>query len=240
MKRLLKMFLATCMCLSTFTFNAFTSVSAVEKLVNIAPSGTATTQSTTVAGTVDALIDEKADTTWQTSTWPSQAVVQLDGGHMVKKVVVKLGANSANENVKITVTYAQNSVTSDLIAFGSTTAAPNSDAVIALDIPVSATHIYVSVSDENGAVNGQTLAIKEIEVYEAIDVELSAYNNIAAQAVVTTDGSESQKEGAANLVDKNQSTLYKFHDAQQTSEKYILLSYAEARTMDAVVIKFED
>ena len=240
MKRMMNMFLALCMCVSTLMMNGLPTVSAVEKLVNIAPNGTATTESTTVSGSVNALKDENADTQWQTSSWPSQAVIQLDGGHMVKKVVVKLGANSANENVNVTITYAQNGVTSDLIAFGSTTAAPNSDAVIALDIPVSATHIYVSLSDANGAVNGQTIAIKEIEVYEAIDVELSAYNNIAAQAVITTDGSASQKEGSANLVDKNQSTLYKFHDAQQTSEKYILLSYAEARTMDAVVIKFED
>ena len=135
MKRLMNLFLAICMIVSTFMFNGFTTVSAVEKLVNIAPSGTASTVGTTVSGSVEALNDEKEDTIWQTSTWPSQAVIQLDGGHMVKKVVVKLGESSVREDVDITITYAQNGVTSDLISYGSTTATPGSDAVIELSIP---------------------------------------------------------------------------------------------------------
>ena len=89
MKRMMNMFLALCMCVSTLMMNGLTTVSEVVKLVNIPPNVSATTERTTVSGSVNALKDENADTQWQTSSWPSQAVIQLDGGHMVKKVVVK-------------------------------------------------------------------------------------------------------------------------------------------------------
>ena len=218
----------------------FANILAIEKLVNIAPDGTATTTSVTASGEITNLNDEDDTTVWQTSSWPSQAVIQLDGGHNVKKVSVKLGENSANENVNITVTYAQNSVTSDLIAFASATGTPGSNVDIEVSTPVSATHIYVSIEDSNGASSGQTLSIKEIEVYELIDVELSAYNNIAAQSIITATGNkEHASEGSANLVDKNASSLYKFYDGQMTSEQSILLSYEVARTMDAFRIAFE-
>ena len=221
---------------------------AADTLVNVAPLGTATTQdgsySTHVIGNV---IDGDDTTNWQTEgVWPSTAVVQLDMGRSISQVVVKLGGDDmASRTVTVVVEYAQNGITSDLIAFGTQTVTLTGDkeAVFTLAQPVSATHFYVTLTDptENGAQGAFWPCVSEIEIYEKQNVELSAYNNIANQAVITaTGGNEHATEGSANLVDGSTSTLYKFYNAAMTSEQTVTLSFAEARSMDAVAIAFEN
>mgnify|MGYP003300897373 CR=1 FL=1 len=222
---------------------------AAEEMVNVALNGTATTEDgsygTHVIGNV---IDGDETTNWQTEgAWPSTAVVQLDMGRSISEVVVKLGGDdNAARTVTVTVEYAQNGVTSDLIHLGTQTVTLTGDreARFALDQPVSATHFFVTLSDptQNGAVYTQMWpCVSEIEIYEKQNVDLSAYNNIANQAVITTTGgNEHPTEGSANLVDGNTGTLYKFYNAAMSSEQSITLTYEQARSMDAVAIAFEN
>ena len=223
-------------------------VRAAENLVNVALQGTASTEDgsydTHVIGNV---IDGDETTNWQTQgVWPSTAVVQLDMGRSISEVVVKLGGDDmASRNVTVVVEYAQNGITSELIAFGTQTVtlSGSKEARFTLSQPVSATHFYVTLQDpvENGAQGAFWPCVSEIEIYEKQDVQLSAYNNIASQAVITaTGGNEHPTEGAANLVDGNTATLYKFFNAAQTSEQSITLAYEVARSMDAVAIAFEN
>ena len=220
---------------------------AAEELVNVALLGTASTTdgsySTNVIGNV---IDGDVTTNWQTQgVWPSTAVVQLDMGRTISEVVVKLGGDDmASRSVTVTVEYAQNGVTSDLIAFGSQTVTLTGDMTARFTVPqaVSATHFYVTLSDpkQGNAVGQFWPCVSEIEIYEKQEVKLSSYNNIAAQASITaTGGREHATDGSANLVDGNAATLYKFYDAQLTSEQSIILTYEQARSMDAVAITFE-
>ena len=223
-------------------------VGAAEELINVALLGTASTAdgsyNTNVIGNV---IDGDLTTNWQTQgVWPSTAVVQLDMGRSISEVVVRLGGDDmSSRTVNVTVEYAQNGVTSDLIAIGSQTVALTGDMTARFTLPqaVSATHFYVTLSDpmQGGAQGAFWPCISEIEIYEKQDVELSAYNNIAAQADITaTGGNEHPTEGSANLVDGSASTLYKFYNAAMTSEQSITLSYEQARSMDAVAIAFEN
>ena len=97
---------------------------AAEELVNVAPKGTATTSDGSYSGhDIANVIDGDPATDWQTQgVWPSTAEVRLDMGRSISEVVVKLGGDDmASRTVTVTVEYAQNGVTSDLIAFGSQT-----------------------------------------------------------------------------------------------------------------------
>ena len=224
------------------------TASAAQKLVNVALNGTATTEDGSYADHVIAnVIDGDYNTNWQTQgVWPSTAVVQLDMGRTISEVVVKLGGDeNASRTVKVTVEYAQNGVTSDLIAFGSQTVTLSGDmeARFALPQAVSATHFFVTLSEpkQNGAQGQFWPCVSEIEIYENQDVSLSAYNNIANQALITaTGGKEHPSDGSANLVDGNTSTLYKYYNAAQTDEQSITLTFEQARAMDAFAIAFEN
>ena len=97
------------------------TASAAEKLVNVALEGTATTTDGEYQGNVVAnVIDGDLSTNWQTpGNWPATAAVQLDMGRTISEVVVKLGGDeNASRTVTVAVEYAQNGVTSDLIAIG--------------------------------------------------------------------------------------------------------------------------
>ena len=220
---------------------------AAEELVNVALLGTASTTDGSYADhVIGNVIDGDLSTNWQTQgVWPSTAVVQLDMGRSISEVAVKLGGDDvASRTVTVTVEYAQNGVTSDMIAIGSKTVSLTGDMTARFTLPqaVSATHFYVTLSDpkNNGVDAGFWPCVSEIEIYEKQDVSLSAYNNIAAQADITaTGGKEHATEGSANLVDGSTSTLYKFYDGQLTSEQSIILTYEQARSMDAVAIAFE-
>ena len=222
--------------------------SAAEKLVNVALLGTASTADGAYADhVIGNVIDGDPGTNWQTEgVWPSTAVVQLDMGRSISEVAVKLGGDdNAARTVNVTVEYAQNGVTSDLIAFGSQTVTLSGEKVARITLPqaVSATHFYVTLSDpkQNGAAGSFWPCVSEIEIYEKQDVSLSAYNNIANQATITVTGNnEHPSDGSANLVDGSTSTLYKFYNAAMTSEQTITLAYKEARSMDAVAIAFEN
>ena len=220
---------------------------AAEEMVNVALEGTATTEDgsygTNVIGNV---IDGDPSTNWQTQgVWPSTAVVQLDMGRTISEVVVKLGGDDMpSRSVTVVVEYAQNGVTSDLIAFGTQTVTLTGDmeARFTVDKAVSATHFFVTLKDpiQNGAPGSFWPCVSEIAVYEKQDVKLSSYNNIAAQADISVTGNnEHPSDGSANLVDGSTSTLYKFYNAAMTSEQAITLTFAQARSMDAFAIAFE-
>ena len=246
-KRILSIMLALSILAGLLPAAPVMTASAAEELVNVALNGTATTEDGSY-GThvIDNVIDGDPSTNWQTQgVWPSTAVVQLDMGRSISEVVVKLGGDDdASRTVNVTVEYAQNGVTSDLIAFGSQTVTltGTKEARFSVDQSVSATHFFVTLSDPKQ--NGQAVTfwpcVSEIEIYEKQEAKLSDYNNIAAQAQITaTGGNEHPTEGSANLVDGSTSTLYKFYNAQLTSEQSIILTYEQARSMDAFAIAFE-
>ena len=246
MKRLLTAVLTLSMAASALT--PAMSAEAATQLVNVAPLGTAVTDNGENAEYVIGHVNDGDDTTsWQTKgVWPSTAVVQLDMGRIVSEVVVKLGEKgdySTGRTTLVTVKYAQNGVTSDLINIGSKRMTVDSDETFRLSTPISATHIYVTLDSPQNADGSQGAfwpSVEEIEIYEAQESDqISSYNNIANQAVITTTGTEHPTDGANNLVDGNDGTLYKFHNAAMTSEKEIVLTYAEARAMDAFRIAFE-
>ena len=246
MKRLLTAVLTLSMAASALT--PAMSAEAATQLVNVAPLGTAVTDNGENAEYVIGHVNDGDDTTsWQTrGVWPSTAVIQLDMGRTVSEVVVKLGEKgdySTGRTTLVTVKYAQNGVTSDLINIGSKRMTVDSDETFRLSTPISATHIYVTLDSPQNADGSQGAfwpSVEEIEIYEAQESDqISSYNNIANQAVITTTGTEHPTDGANNLVDGNDGTLYKFHNAAMTSEKEIVLTYAEARAMDAFRIAFE-
>ena len=247
-KRLFSALLALSILVGLFPAGSPLTAEAAEKKVNVALDGTATTEDGSYStNVIENVIDGDETTNWQTQgVWPSTAVVQLDMGRTISEVVVKLGGDdNASRSVTVTVEYAQNGITSDLIAFGSQTVTLTGDmeAVFTLDQPVSATHFFVTLSDpmDGGATGSFWPCVSEIEIYEMQEAQLSAYSNIANQAAISvTGGNEHPTDGSANLVDGSTSTLYKFYNAAMTSEQTITLAYEEPRSMDAVAIAFEN
>ena len=247
-KRILCILLALCTIVGLLPAAPVMTARAAEQLVNVALMGTASTEDGSYADNVIGnVIDGDPDTNWQTQgVWPSTAVVQLDMGRSISEVAVKLGGDDmASRSVKVTVEYAQNGVTSDLIHFGSQTVTLTGDmtARFTLSQPVSATHFYVTLSEpmQGGAPGAFWPCVSEIEIYEKQDVSLSAYNNIAAQASVSVTGGNVDSSGpASNLVDGNSSTLFKFFKGPLTQEQTITLAYEQPRAMDAMAIAFEN
>lgn len=244
--KVLKVSLALSMVFGLFSAIIPTQIYAKEQLVNVAVNGTATTNNGSYGGNkIDKVNDGDDATAWQTpGEWPTSAMIDLNGNHNISKVVVKLGGADGEEyrSTLITVTYVQNGITSDPIPFGSIRGSMNTDVEISVDTPVSASHIIVTLTDPedpNVETPGFWPAIREIEAYETQDVKLSNYNNIADQSTISSDGTEDSTGPKANLVDGNDATLYKFHNSQLTSEKYVELSFDEARAMDAFRIAFE-
>lgn len=246
-RKIVSSILASCMVITAFTGIAPQKAEAKTTLVNVAVDGTASTQSgengNYVIGNIN---DGDPKTSWQTQgKWPSTAVIQLDKGRSVSKVAVELGEdgdNSTGRTALVTVQYAQNGITGDLIDFGSKRMTVDSKEEFIADVPKSATHIYVTLSDPQNSDGSQGTfwpSVQEVEVFEEQEEKVSDYNNIANQAKITTDGNEHPTDGSAKLVDGNDTTLYKFHNAAQTEEKYIALNFDEARTMDAFRIAFE-
>lgn len=238
-RKIVSSILASCMVITAFTGIAPQKAEAKTTLVNVAVDGTASTQSgengNYVIGNIN---DGDPKTSWQTpGTWPSTAVIQLDRGRSVSKVAVELGEdgdNSTGRTALVTVQYAQNGITGDLIDFGSKRMTVDSKEEFIADVPKSATHIYVTLSDPQNSDGSQGAfwpSVQEVEVFEEQEEKVSDYNNIANQAKITTDGNEHPTDGSAKLVDGNDTTLYKFHNAAQTEEKYIALNFDEARTM---------
>ena len=247
-KRVLSIILALCTIAGLLPAAPSLTVSAAEELVNVALAGTATTEDGSYADNVIGnVIDGDPATNWQTQgIWPSTAEVQLDMGRTISEVVVKLGGDvDASRTVTVTVQYAQNGVTSDLIAFGSQTVTLTGDMAARFTVPqaVSATHFYVTLSTpmQGGAPGAFWPCVSEIEIYEKQDVKLSAYNNIASQATISvTGGNEHPTDGSAKLVDGSTSSLYKFYNAAMTGEQTITLRYEQPRAMDAFAIAFEN
>lgn len=249
MKRLLTAFLSAAVVFTSIT--PVQLVHAKEALVNVAPKATviAAKEDSIYGGTKDHLNDNDDASYW---SWPASdewpVTVQLDleqTGTLVSKVVVKLGGGDVEgRTVDVLVQRAQNGIDSDLQVIGEKTEqAMGSDVTFELEQPVSASDIYVTLSNPKLNGSSENIAywpsVREIEVYESQEVKLSEYNNIASQAVITTDGTPAADGPAAHLVDGSDSTLYKFEGNQLTSEKYVLLTYAEARSMDAFRIAFE-
>ncbi|WP_418612398.1 alpha-N-acetylglucosaminidase TIM-barrel domain-containing protein [[Ruminococcus] torques] len=246
-RKIVSSILASCMVISAFAGIAPQKAEAKTTLVNVAVDGKASTESGQngehVIGNIN---DGDPKTSWQTpGTWPATAVIQLDKGRSISKVAVELGEdgdNSTGRTALVTVKYAQNGITTDLVEFGTKRMTVDSKEEFIADVPKSATHIYVTLSDPQNSDGSQVTfwpSVQEVEVFEEQEEKVSDYNNIANQAKITTDGNEHPTDGSAKLVDGDDKTLYKFHNAEQTSEKYIALNFDEARTMDAFRIAFE-
>ena len=249
LKRTLAGALSVLMLATSITPVAPVETKAAETMVNVALDATASTANgiSQWCDGIAAVNDGDDGTNYQSpGEWPTTVVLDLGGNHNVSNVVVKIGGaagEEVNRSVDVTVEYAQNGITSDLIAFGSGSSPVNSNITFKVDKAVSASHIYVTLSNPKDTENENPTfwpAINEIEVYESQQVVLSNYNNIANQAVITTTGAEHPNEGSANLVDGSDSSLYKFHNAAMAEEKEIVLTYSEARAMDAFRIAFEN
>ncbi len=238
--------------LLTFSMVAGTILPAVpaeaaSKLVNVAASATATTENGSYGEmVVENIVDGDEATMWQTEgVWPTQARVQLDMGRNISKVVVKLGVPGdydTGRTALVTVQYAQNGVISDLVDFGTHRMNVDSDYEFVVDGSVSATDFFITLSDPqnaDGSAGGFWPAVEEVEIYELQEETVSDYQNIAAQAEISVTGNN-EGSGSENLTDGNDATLYKFFNAAMTSEQIITLSYAQARTMDAFRIAFEN
>ena len=172
-KRMLSIMLALCILAGLLPAAPVLTADAAEKLVNVALSGTASTENGSYSDNVIGnVIDGDLTTNWQTQgKWPSTAVVQLDMGRSISEVVVRLGGDdNASRSVTVTVQYAQNGVTSDLIAFGTQTVTLTGEktARFTLSQPVSATHFFVTLDDPKDGNNvGQFWpCVAEIEIYE--------------------------------------------------------------------------
>lgn len=231
-------------------------INAKEQLVNVALKEnnekvtiSADGEDTTYGGVATKMIDGDDSTSWAYPVAASNvdsvsAKVSLGTSKNISKVVIKLGGGDVSGRaMDVSVQYAQNGILSDLIPIGSLEQqAMGSDLEFTLDVPKSATDIIVTLSNPttDGEAGGTFWpSIREFEVYEKQDVKLSNYNNIANQSKITSDGTEDSSGPKANLVDGNDATLYKFHNAQLTSEKYVELDFGEARAMDAFRIAFE-
>lgn len=94
---------------------------------------------------------------------------QFNNNRDVLKVVVLLNDGYKSfKGEEITVKYALNAVLSDLISFGTAVIGDCDTVEIALDIPVAASHIFVTVP------GGEDL-VKEIELYEELKEETTNY-----------------------------------------------------------------
>ena len=254
MHKISKIILSLCMVLSMVIGNfPFAEVASAKQVkTNIAPQATFSVDSNDEGK--GALNDEDRTNDWQFKQAFKDIVnktitirAKLETGSNVNEVKVYLGSSDWQDTqVDVEVTYAQNGITSDMLKFGNKqTATLGSVVTISQEQAVSATDIYVTISNPRflpGATHTDfTLwpSVKEVEIYAMQEVKLSNYNNIASQATITTDGQESHTDGKANLVDNNPNTLYKFHDAKLTEEKYILLTFDDIRNMDACTMMFE-
>lgn len=119
-RKIVSSILASCMVISAFAGIAPQKAEAKTTLVNVAVNGTVSTQNgengSYVIGNIN---DGDPKTSWQTQgTWPATAVIQLDKGRSISKVAVELGEdgdNSTGRTALVTVQYAQNGITTDLI-----------------------------------------------------------------------------------------------------------------------------
>lgn len=173
-RKIVSSILASCMVISAFAGIAPQKAEAKTTLVNVAVNGTVSTQNgengSYVIGNIN---DGDPKTSWQTQgTWPATAVIQLDKGRSISKVAVELGEdgdNSTGRTALVTVQYAQNGITTDLIDFGSKRMTVDSKEEFTADVPKSATHIYVTLSDPQNSDGSQGAfwpSVQEVEVFE--------------------------------------------------------------------------
>lgn len=95
-------------------------------------------------------------------------IFQFDCNHYVKSVSVLLRDNfSEYKNSELVINYGQNGITTDLITFGSALIGDDKLIEVAVDTPVSASHIYVTINSE--------IEIKDIVLYEFMSEEISNY-----------------------------------------------------------------
>ncbi len=94
---------------------------------------------------------------------------QFSNNRNVTEVIITLNQEFEQyKDAQITVKYALNGILSDLIEFGSATVKDSSVVKVARDVPVSASHIFVTVPDTDKLVS-------EIELYEELEEEASNY-----------------------------------------------------------------
>ena len=220
-------------------------------LTNVAPKATISVDSN--PGKAELLNDGNLDNDWQYQTAfkdiPDRIIqirMKLEAATAVKQIKVHLGSPDwADTQVDVQAFYAQNGITSDMIPLGNkVTAVLGGVAVIDVAQDMNASDVYIEISNPTllpGATHTDfTLwpSVREVEIFAEQEVKLSEFNNIASQAVVSTDGIE-RVDTRGYLVDGDPATLYKFHDAQQTEPKNVWLTWPEVREMDAARITFE-
>lgn len=94
---------------------------------------------------------------------------QFNNNRDVIEVVVLLNENFYSyKGEEITVKYALNAVLSDLIPFGTAKISDSNMVKISLDIPVAASHVFVTVPNSD-------VIVKEIELYEELKEEVTNY-----------------------------------------------------------------
>ena len=250
LKKMLGVFLVFSVIL-TMAAGDFAFIFAKTEEVNIAPDAEVEVEDEDkLYGGVKEHINDGDDSTYWSypnNQWPTSICLKLAQISSVNKVVVKLGSADWADKVAVDVEikYARNGITSDLQTFGvkKTAQTLGSDIVFESDIPVDASHVYVELSNPqrvSGYDGDVTLwpTVREVEVYEEREEQLSKYNNIVGQATISTNGSN--PNDSSYLTDGNVSTLYKFHNGPLTVEKYIDLVFDEARSIDAFEITFEN
>ena len=247
-----KLILTGCVAFSMFA-GQLEFLSAKEVEVNVAKDAEVITDGEdTVYGGLAKNINDGDDTTaWALgrSEFPTDVTLKLEKPTSVNKVVVKLGSADWADKaaVDVEILYAINGITdteSDWRSFSTKKEAQPLGSTVEFDATEvkSISHVLVRLSKvqrTDGSTEGITLwpSIREIEAYETQEEKISSYNNIASQATISTDGVDPQNP--ENLTDNDPSTLYKFHNDQQSDERNIDLSFDDTRTIDAFDIYFE-
>lgn len=93
-------------------------------------------------------------------------VVSLDTNYNIAKINITLGGERADLAVNATVEYAQNRVTTDLIWFSNATGKVNSTLEFVPNAPVTASDIYVTLSEAD-------VYVSKMEIFLAEEVDLS-------------------------------------------------------------------
>ncbi|WP_416326745.1 alpha-N-acetylglucosaminidase TIM-barrel domain-containing protein [[Eubacterium] hominis] len=248
-----KVILTGCVTLSMFV-GQLDFLQAKKVQTNIAKDATVTVNGEDLiyGGNKEHINDGDDSTLWKSGTveWPSTVKMKLAENSSVEKVVVKLGADDLSAlGVDVEIKYAINGITDSesdwrsfapkkeaqpmgsVVEFEASEVKSISDVMIIFSNPVILDASNPSITTESW------MQVKEVEIYASQDVKLSDYNNIASQAEITTDGIGAND--SQTLVDNDESSLYKFHNNAMSEEKYINLSFGEARTMDAFEIFFE-
>lgn len=193
----------------------------VENLTNVASEATFTVPSSQGSSTPDKMVDGNPSTLWinNGANWPCTVEIQLPAANTkcVKKVVLKFESH-ADRSMDVSLKYALNGVTSDLIAVDGSekTAILSEGYEYVFESPQAMSHLYVTLANPlTGGAAGQFWpAIAEVEVYVDNGVEeVVNLENIAAtrQQQVTMEESVNESADKYRVVDGDFTTSAPLH-----------------------------